>query len=274
MSYAYTVIFVIFITATQLGQGLAHVIVAMHDTHSGSSTHLADISVITQGMGSGSSTHRTPLVLTSSCSASGDCSAKLQSLLSACTGTSNCTIRFTPPNADFSLEQANALTATEVQGLAIEGNGARLSFQRGDAPFLSVNSSSNVVLANFTLRAARVPFTYGVVQNSSNTSSKTSSNSSTGPGPGVVTLTVDVKQYPLDEPWTWNVAAMHEVTTDGYEPCHARGHHRRVRAMLCESAHVFARIKLSTYCLISARSIKLLCTSGVPGTASLAGLLC
>ena len=105
------------------------------------------------------------MIIRSSCSATGDCSAQMQAALTACHAVHACAIQFAPPRATFHLEQTVAVTASRVDGLTLNGNGATFVLD-GHAPFIYAANCTNVTLANFTLTAARPSFTYGVVRSS------------------------------------------------------------------------------------------------------------
>ena len=151
-------------------------------------------------------------VLHSSCSDAGDCSARLQALLSACSasdrggGGPGCTISFSPSGAQFAMEQTAALNATRINGLAMYGGGAKLLL-RGDAPFLNARECADLSLSNLTLATTRPAFTFGVVV--------------PAVGPGLVTLSVDTGRYPMkpdQQAWTRQVDALHEVDPATFEP--------------------------------------------------------
>ena len=137
------------------------------------------------------------LVLHSSCSSTGNCSAQLQKLLSACSHgvASGCAINFVPYAATFRLEQTRAVEISGITGLALEGNGAQILL-RGNSPFIRVYNCSEIFIKNLTLIADRSPFTLGTVAESLN---------------GKVTLKVDTARYPLHDEWTHEVVAMHEI---------------------------------------------------------------
>ena len=165
-------------------------------------------------------------MLDSQCSTTGDCSAKLQALASQC--SDDCTIRLTPPFAAFRMEQHAAISVVGVRGFALQGDGARLSFDDGSAPFISVLDSYDVVLTNFTLDADRPPYTYGIVvaedelppHTSTNTATPVAmgGNSSAAPGTAMamsrVRMKVDLSKYTFTEAnaaWTANVDALYEI---------------------------------------------------------------
>ena len=87
-------------------------------------------------------------VVHSSCSAAGDCSARLQAALTDCClsavdHTSFCEVQLAPPGAVFRLEQSSALTVSGSRGgIALRGDGARLEL-RGDAAFLAVDCTAS-----------------------------------------------------------------------------------------------------------------------------------
>jgi hypothetical protein len=145
------------------------------------------------------------LVLDASCALVGNCSAQLQSLLNTCIGDT-CDISFSPPGAQFPMEQSGALNATGVRGLALHGRGALLLL-RGDVALITVVGAAGLSLSNFTVAAMRPAFTYGVV---------------IAPvAAGMVTVSVDVIRYPFHVerwPWTLQVDAMHEVDTATLNP--------------------------------------------------------
>lgn len=156
-------------------------------------------------------------VVDANCSATNDCSARLEAALAVCRRSGHqltshhagptlnrrgsfqreltrCDISLVPPGAEFHLEQHSALNATGLGGgLALDGNGAQLVLH-GDAAFIAVDCSiagavrprsavGGVTLSNFTLTATRPAFTYGVVVASE-------------PGKQV-TLSVDMSLYPM-----------------------------------------------------------------------------
>ena len=137
------------------------------------------------------------LVLHSSCSSTGDCSAQFQKLVSLCDPSgSGCTIYFTPYPATFRLEQTRAVEISGISGgFTLEGNGAEIVL-RGSSPFVYVYNCSNVSIRNLTLIADRPPFTLGTVTESVN---------------GKVTMEVDTLRYPFHDDWTREVVAMHEI---------------------------------------------------------------
>jgi hypothetical protein len=164
-------------------------------------------------------THTLALLVDAGCSASGDCSEKWQAALSSC--TADCNIRLTPPGALFALEQSAALIASDVHGLSIDGQGARLVLDDGSASFLNLANCSKVTISNLTLSAVRPPFTFGVVQEED----KGGRNSSSSSGGAMVVLRVDASRYPMGTamatrfPWLLRVVAMHEVdAAAGFQP--------------------------------------------------------
>eukprot|EP01051_Picozoa_sp_SAG22_P005715 SAG22_NODE_349_length_11854_cov_8.087282_6_plen_605_part_00 len=148
-------------------------------------------------------------MLQASCSNTHDCSARLRAALTACRANrvASCEVVLEPPGALFRMEQAGAVTADGLRGLAIRGNGARLLLN-GDAPFLNAHRCVGLSLSNLTLAATRPPFTYGIVVPSA--------------APGVVNVSVDMRRYLLAGPgapaWTRLVHAMHEVDPATLEP--------------------------------------------------------
>eukprot|EP01050_Picozoa_sp_SAG11_P017905 SAG11_NODE_2634_length_3150_cov_44.903966_4_plen_484_part_00 len=148
-----------------------------------------------------------------SCSAAGDCSARLQSMLDACAaappGLLPCTISFVPPNSNFRMEQPAAVRAAGVRQLALAGNGANLQLP-GDAPFLDARYCTGITVANLTLAATRPAFTYGVVGSARASGSD-----------GRVVLHVDMARYPMGAAapaWTQRVDALHTVDPATFEP--------------------------------------------------------
>ena len=137
------------------------------------------------------------LLLHSNCSATGDCSARFQKLVSLCNASSSgCAIYFAPEAATFTLEQTRAVEISGISsGFALEGNGAKIVLQ-GNSPFIHIYNCSHISIRNLTLIADRSPFTLGTVIESTN---------------GHVKLEVDTLRYPLRDDWTRKVVAMHEI---------------------------------------------------------------
>ena len=127
------------------------------------------------------------VTLQASCSDTHDCSARLQAALASCRAhrVASCEVVLEPPGALFRMEQAGAVTADGVQGLAIRGNGARLLLN-GDAPFLNARRCVGLSFSNLTLAATRPPFTYRIVVPSA--------------APGLVNVSVDMRRYLLAGP--------------------------------------------------------------------------
>eukprot|EP01043_Picozoa_sp_COSAG02_P058559 COSAG02_NODE_7308_length_3072_cov_2.627985_4_plen_303_part_00 len=162
--------------------------------------------------------HRELRIVHSSCSAAGDCSARLQAAFTEClmgstmhAGASSqlCEVQLAPPGAVFRLEQSSAVNVSgNPGGIALRGDGARLEL-RGDAPFLAVDCATSgggrgVSLSNFTLTATRPAFTYGIV---------------TDAVPGShFSLSVDLDTYPMELPWTRRVDTIHQVSPDTFAP--------------------------------------------------------
>jgi hypothetical protein len=160
--------------------------------------------------------HRRVLVVHSSCSAAGDCSARLQAAFTECLSTTLqgassqlCEVQLVPPGAVFRLEQSSPVNVSGSRAqIALRGEGARLELH-GDAPFLAVDcipsgGGRGVSLSNFTLAATRPAFTYGVV-------------SAAVPG-SHFNLSVDFSVYPMELPWTRRVDTIHQVSPETLEP--------------------------------------------------------
>jgi hypothetical protein len=193
-------------------------------------------------------------VIDSSCSATGDCSARLQAALDACGGerpggtasrsrgrgpgggsssSPACEIRLAPPGAEFRLEQSSALNATNLRGeFALYGDGARLLLH-GDAPFLvadcSSSSSSSSSSQGHRTAAGDPP---GSAAASAGLTLSNLTLLATRPAftYGVVTaavpgeyfnLSVDMSLYPMNDdllPWTRRVDTIHEVDPQSFVP--------------------------------------------------------
>ena len=134
-------------------------------------------------------------VVDAQCSAAGNCSAVLQAAIASC--SCHCRVLLSPPGARFELERSSALRAAGVRGLTIDGAGALLVQADGAAPLLDLANCSNVTIANFTLAAARAPYTLGTVLPPPPPTSTRAAPGATSAPPRVL-LRVNTTLYPMD----------------------------------------------------------------------------